>query len=118
MLGWGLTVTGGALLVPLLGRKNSILQLLNLLMYPFSGVLLGVFLLGLLTRRACPGGVLMGAAGGFFGAIARAALTPMSSFYSVSLGSLLTIWLGYAASWMFAAPHPEQLAGLSRRAQP
>ena len=48
----GLAVIGGGLLVSNLGRDNNIIQILNMVMYPFAGVLLGIFLLGLLTRRA------------------------------------------------------------------
>lgn len=116
VLVWGISVTAGALFVQVLGQKNNILQLLNLLMYPFSSVLLGVFLLGLLTRRANATGTLAGAVTGFMITIALAKFTPMSTFYCASLGSVLTFAIGYAASFLFAAPRREQLTGLSHRA--
>jgi SSS family transporter len=116
VLAWGVAVVLGALVVQQLGQKNNILQLLNLLMYPFSSVLLGVFLLGLLTRRANSPGTLTGAVAGFALTIALASYARLSTFYTASLGALLTFSIGYAASLLFPVPQSRQLEGLSHRA--
>ncbi|MEP0844607.1 MAG: hypothetical protein HRF43_18055, partial [Phycisphaerae bacterium] len=49
---WGVAIIAAALAVNRLGDKNNIIQILNIVMYPFAGVLLGVFLLAILVRRA------------------------------------------------------------------
>ena len=78
---WGLAVIAGGLLVSNLGKDNNIIQILNMVMYPFAGVLLGIFLLGLLTRRANGLGVLLGAVVGFFVTVTA----PLSRRLSLSL---------------------------------
>ena len=97
-----------------LGKNNNIIQILNIVMYPFTGVLLGVFLLALLTRRANGRGALMGAAAGFAATIALPISgRPVSNFCYGAIGALTTLGLGYAASLQFggkavheAALHP------------
>jgi len=137
VLGWGIAATTGALFVRTMGAKSNILQILNRVMYPLSGVLLGIFLLGLLTRRANAPGALIGAAAGFIVTIAGpmsqwilavsggapaalvAALRQLgrvSSFYYASLGALSTFVFGYLASIPFASPGSHQLIGLSHAA--
>ena len=82
-----------------LGKNNNIIQILNIVMYPFTGVLLGVFLLALLTRRANGRGALMGAAAGFAATIALPISgRPVSNFFYGAIGALTTLALNYAAS--------------------
>ncbi len=140
---WGIAITAGALLVRTLGEQSNILQILNILMYPFSGVLLGVFLLGLLTRRANSAGAMAGAALGFAVTIAaplarRVAdaaigygitlppevmaavrgLNSISTFYYATLGTLSTVLFGYGVSLLFPGPPAAKLIGLSHRVRP
>jgi Na+/proline symporter len=130
LLTWGLVIICAAFFVLRLGKSNNIIQILNIVMYPFAGVLLGVFLLGLLTRRANAPGTLIGAATGFlvtigvplaeyvlpretlanFGELRR-----VSNFYFGALGTAATFLVGSAVSRLFAAPPPERLAGLTHR---
>jgi Na+/proline symporter len=99
MSGWSAVIVLIALFVLRLGRQNSIIQILNILMYPFSGVLLGIFLLGLLTKRATPGATLGGAAAGFVITASIAVLQlPVSNFYYGAIATLATFAAGYAAS--------------------
>ena len=140
---WGIAVVSGALWVSSLGEKNNILQILNLVMYPFLGVLLGIFLLGLLNRRANAPGTLAGAALGFVATIALpgtkglisalwgggAGLAPgllaavnymaaISNFYYGFVSCLVTVLAGSAASYLFAPPRPSQIHGLTRLDMP
>lgn len=127
----GMLVVGSAVWVRSLGQQNSILQILNIVMYPFTGVLLGIFLLGILTHRANSPGVLIGSAVGFLGTIALPAakffwpdwefaglLSRISNFYYGFVGAVLTLAVGYAASFAFAAPSPRNIVGLTRRSLP
>ncbi len=129
----GIWVIGNAYFVWRLGQQNSIIQVLNIVMYPFTGVLLGIFLLGILSHRANSSGVLIGGILGFLGTIAvpslrmlPAALQPpalqylgrISNFYYGFCGALLTIIVGYASSLWFAPPTMLQIAGRTRRNLP
>jgi solute:Na+ symporter, SSS family len=127
----GLAITYGAYWIYTLGRHNSIIQILNMVMYPFAGVLLGIFLLGLLLDRANGPGVLIGGILGFLGTIALPAgrflfpdstsfqyLARISTFYYGSFGAVLTFAAGYLASYCFAPPAYVKINGLTRRRLP
>lgn len=134
MLGMGLLILVLACFVERLGQKNSIIQVLNMVMFPFAGVLLGIFLLGILSHRANAPGVLIGGIAGFLGTIAVPAcktllpaeqLTPLlrflvtvSTFYYGFLGTVLTIMIGLGASLLFQRPGPSRIIGLTRRCMP
>jgi SSS family transporter len=114
MFAWGVVIVSAAVMVMRLGKNNNIIQILNIVMYPFTGVLLGVFLLALLARRANGRGALIGAAAGFLATIALPISGhPVSNFFYGAIGALTTLALGYAASLQFggkavheAALHP------------
>lgn len=135
---WGVVIVSAAMLVLRLGAKNNIIQILNIVMYPFAGVLLGIFLCGLLTRRVNSRGTLIGALGGFaltmgvprlhLGATlvdATCVLFPpdlmsglswlsrVSNFYYGILGTMATLAVAYIASLFFAPPRNENLEGLT-----
>ncbi len=140
---WGIGILLGALWVSVLGEKNNIIQVLNIVMYPFVGVLLGIFLLGLLSHRANSGGTLCGATAGSLVTVAFAfakvivkavhegalSLSPefvarldyvgsISSFYYGFLGVMVTVLVGALASYLFAPPRDNQIRGLTRRSMP
>jgi len=97
-------------------------------------VLLGIFLLGILSHRANARGVLIGGILGFLGTIAVPALRMLlpdsmqgptlqylgrvSNFYYGFVGTMLTLVVGYGASLCFAPPTPAQIVGLTRRSMP
>jgi solute:Na+ symporter, SSS family len=113
---WGTVIVAAAILVLRLGAKNNIIQILNIVMYPFAGVLLGIFLSGLLTRRANGPGTLIGAIFGFgitVGGPQLAWLRGLSNFYYGALGTMATVTAGYAASLLFDAPPEHKLDGLT-----
>jgi len=136
---WGLAVMTGAVCVSFLGERNNIIQILNIVMYPFAGVLLGIFLLALLNHRANTAGTLIGAAGGFLVTVAfpitevlvqalvrrGATLSPdllgyvnymgsISNFFYGFLGFVVTALLASLASFFFAPPTRRQIQGLTR----
>jgi SSS family solute:Na+ symporter len=124
MLATGLIIICAALGVQQLGQKNSVYQILNMVMYPFTGVLLGIFLLGILTHRANSRGVLIGGVMGFLVTLIcpmahviapEAFLGRISSFYYAFVGATMTAAVGYAASYLFAPPPESNLRGLTRR---
>jgi SSS family transporter len=132
----GLTIIGCALLIRLLGSNNNIVQILNIVMYPFAGVLLGIFLLGLLTTRSNSGGILIGATTGFFITVCVALskfiiinvdslderystlltvityMSKISNFYYGALSLVLTMSSGYLASFLYKPIPPKRLLGL------
>ncbi|HEU0140140.1 MAG TPA: hypothetical protein VFQ79_10530 [Bryobacteraceae bacterium] len=135
---WGVVIVSAAMLVLRLGAKNNIIQILNIVMYPFAGVLLGIFLCGLLTRRVNGGGTLIGALGGFALTVGAPRLhlgatlvdstgvlfppdlmsglswlSRVSSFYYGVLGTMATLAVAYIASLFFAPPRNENLEGLT-----
>jgi Na+/proline symporter len=133
LLVFGGLIVGVAIAIAGLGSSNSIFQILNIVMYPFQGVLLGVFLLGLLSLRVNAAGALAGTTLGFLititvplskllgGSRALGPLAPLaevSTFYYGILGTLATIVTGYAVSLFFPAPGLDQLRGLTRRTLP
>jgi SSS family transporter len=140
---WGSVVVSSALWVSTLGANNSIVQILNIVVYPFLGVLLGIFLLGILTSRANSKGILIGATVGFVAAVAAPlssmVLEPLvvkvtspssnlvrsigyigsiSTFFCGLFGVLATMIAGYLASLLFSPPLPGQIRGLTRRDMP
>jgi len=135
---WGILVSVGALGVRQLGGANNIIQILNILMYPFAGVLLGIFLVGLLTRRGNPPGVAIGAVCSFICTVGAPllnrllqlsttasllipafiqakvrALSGISNFFYAAISTLSTFAAGYVVSFLFASPSPERLQGLT-----
>ncbi|EIP98052.1 SSS sodium solute transporter [Opitutaceae bacterium TAV1] len=84
----------------------------------FAGPSLGIFLLGLLTRRANSWGAGMGALIGAGVTIwvtyfwKNAAGDSVCFAWPIVFGVGATCFFGYAASWFFPAPRPEQVNGL------
>lgn len=130
----GLVVILAALAVRQLGPRNSIIQILNIVMYPFAGVLLGIFLLGILTHRATARGALAGGIIGFLATItvplSRALIGPgaglemlrqlgrISDFYYAFLGTMITVAVGYAVSLLEPPPPRAKIEGHTRWALP
>ncbi len=133
LLLFGVLTLAAAMAIRKLGATHSIFQILNMVMYPFQGVLLGIFLLGLLSLRANAPGVLIGGTVGFAltilvplskllaGTGSLGVLSPLaqvSTFYYGILGTLTTAGVGYCASLLFPAPAVSQLEGLTKRKVP
>jgi solute:Na+ symporter, SSS family len=108
---WGAVLVAIALAAAL--AKQSVLELaLTIASVPY-GAMLGIFLLGVLTKRATEKGAFVGAVAGL-GALIVVLLAPMFHFtaiawtWYVAIGATVTFTVGWAAS----------LARPSNRAQP
>jgi len=74
----------------------------------FGGPLLGIFFLGVLSRRANAKGTLIGAVVGFASVLGIAFFTSVSFMWYALLGSVITYVLGELASLFFAPPNAVQ----------
>ena len=78
----------------------------------FSGSLLGVFILGLLTVRATAIGALTGALAGFVVVASIVTWTSASFLWYAPIGCLVTLLLGYALSCLTSPGNLDRLQGL------
>jgi sodium-coupled monocarboxylate transporter 8/12 len=105
---FGILATGLALLM---SRLGTLVEATNTIMGLFGGPLLGVFLLGVLSRRANGTGVLLGALAGA-GAGVLATFSGKIFNYNLSFmwiafcAAAVTYCLGWSLSLFFAAPAP------------
>jgi SSS family transporter len=73
------------------------------------GALLGVFLLGVLTKQATESGAMVGMLCGFVANVYLWQLTRVPFTWYVALGSILTFVVGYASSWVFSRTVPARV---------
>jgi sodium-coupled monocarboxylate transporter 8/12 len=105
---WGLLVTlGGTVPVLWKGRLESVVEAALTVIGFFSGPLLAMFLLGVLTRRTNSFGVIVGAGVGT-GITCYAATTDVSYLLYGPIGCAACMATGYLAS--FLAPPPDAKA--------
>lgn len=95
-MGWGLVATLGALLM--VDIKLTILERFNSIYTFFAGPLVGIFLLGVLTKRAAAWPVVIGSFFGFGITIAAAQWTSIHWLWYPAIGCLVTMTLGYIGS--------------------
>jgi len=107
---WGLLLTGLALFA---GHLGDLALGYNHVSSILSGPMLGIFLLGVLTARATPTGVLVGVFGGMLTVIFFSVKTDWSFFLLGPVGVAATMLAGYAASLLMRAPSEEQVRGLT-----
>jgi len=124
---WGIvSILCAGLIMWLFGtemQRNPLIEVSNVTLYVFSGILLGIFFLGILCRRANTPGVLVGAAVGLVAAVGTTAPyyfrelpegAPKLSFLWINIiGCLTTFVVGYAVSRLSAAPKLCQIDGLT-----
>lgn len=108
-LGWGLLLTASAMFMGGLGQiVEGSMKVLGLL----SGPLLGMFLLGMLSRRANSFGVLVGTIAGTVCAL-LATRTAVSWLWYGPVGCFATILLGYPLSFPGASRRRSDTADLT-----
>lgn len=124
---WGIvSVASAGAIMWLFGAdsdRNPLIVVTNVTLGFFTGILLGVFLLGVLTRRANAPGVTVGAVAGLAAALAVTAPyyfrelppdAPRLSFLWINvIGCGVTIVVGYGVSLFTRAPAAAQLEGLT-----
>ncbi len=108
-LAYGLLATAVGFVVPLLG---TLIEATNKIMGIFGGPLLGVFLLGLLTKRATSRGTLRGGLAGSAALTYVVFATNVSFMWYAAFGTIATFILGYAFSLLEPAPAREKTEGL------
>lgn len=108
-VGWGALCTVGALFADRLGPLMNAYNKVNAFL---GGPVLGIFLLGMLSKRAKGTPSIIG------GVVALAVVavlnwtTHISFFYHALIGVLITFAVGYVLSLRGPAPPPEKLRGL------
>jgi SSS family transporter len=126
-LGWGvMAILSAALMIWIYGAergRNPLVIVSEVTLGFFGGILLGVFLLGVLTRRANSMGVLIGAATGLVAAVAVTTPyyfrelppdAPRLSFLWINIiGCVATVVVGYLASLPGPVPQREKTANLT-----
>ena len=105
---WGIATILLALYVPRLGIIMIASRKINQF---FGGVLIGLFLLGMLSRRAGGRAALVASAVGLAIVALVAQLTRVSFFLYAPLGCLTTMAAGLALSGLFAGPQAEDVRG-------
>jgi SSS family solute:Na+ symporter len=105
-VGWGVVLFGLALLAR---HGGKVLEMGLSIASVAYGALLGVFLLGVLTRRASESGAMVGMLFGFVLNVYLWQGTHVAFTWYVVLGSVATFVVGYGASWVM--PRVSELAG-------
>lgn len=108
-IAWGVTATVMGLFV---GRLGTVLEISAKTNSFFTGILLGIFLLGILTLRANWQGTSLGALVSLLIVVYVGTFTRTSFFLYAPLGLGLTMLFGYLFSLAFPAMSPESLRGL------
>jgi Na+/proline symporter len=107
-IGWGIVLFGLAIVVRQSGGK--VLEIGLSIASVAYGSLLGVFMLGVLTRRASESGAMVGMLCGFILNIYLWQCTPVPYTWYVPLGSIVTFAIGYGASFYFRRAMPVEPA--------
>jgi len=98
---WGIVII---FLAMWLGGKDTIFKLLAKVMGLFAGPLVGMFFLGILSRRANSLGVIVGAIVGMIATGFVTTFTNISWGYYAPFGCIVTMAVGYCASFLAPAP--------------
>ena len=106
---WGLLITAPAVYV---GRFGNVLETCITVIGIFTGPLLAMFLLGVLTTRANQVGVVVGASIGALAAGA-ACLLGVSQFLWGPVGCAVGVLVGYLVSCLFPTPNQESVLPLT-----
>ena len=105
----GALVIIAALAAPLLG--NSVIDIINTIAGTLLGGLMAVFLLGMFAPRANAAGALIGLAAGAVSLVIVIALSEIPTWWYGAFTIFPTLIVGLVASYCFAPPSPEALAG-------
>lgn len=107
--GFGLCVIAAALIAPYLGEH--VIDIISIISGSFLGLLLGVFLIGMFSRRANAGGAIVGLIAGLISLIYIWSFTSVSGWWYGLFTCLPVVLVGLIASYCFPRPRQEQLKG-------
>ncbi len=116
-----LTFAYGALVIVLaflVQRLGTLLEATNKVIGLIGGPLIGLFLLGILSRRTNARGALIGWIGGLVITLGVSFGTPISFLWYGMTGCLATMAIGFVASWFGPAPAAKQLKDLTWSERP
>jgi len=108
---FGLSVIGASLLVPSLGE--NVIDIIMKIAGSFLGLLLAVYLLGMLVPRANTVGALVGLAAGSASLAFVWTCTEMDGWWYGAYTCLPAFLVGVAASYLLPPPRSDQLKGLA-----
>ena len=108
---WGALATIGAMFV---GHLGPIINAFNLINSFLGGPILGVFLLGMLTRRATGNSAIAGAAAGLASVSLLVWKTDISFFYYAIVGTVVTLGAGWLIALLQPPRDASELGGLVR----
>ncbi len=111
-----LTVAYGGLVILLafvVQKLGTLLEASNAAIGLVGGPLLGLFLLGMMTKRANAKGAVIGWVAGFAVLIFVAFTTKVSFLWYAMIGCVITMTVGWVTSLLMAPPNPKQLEGLT-----
>lgn len=108
---WGAVCTIGALFA---GRLGPIVNAFNMINSFLGGPILGIFLLGMLTRRTNGTAAVMAGATGLTVVLAFAWATKISFFYYALIGVTVTFTCGWMLGRLLRAPKEAEISGLVR----
>jgi SSS family transporter len=110
-----LTLAYGALVIVLafeVQKLGTLLEASNKVIGLVGGPLLGLFLLGMLTRRTNSPGAIAGWIAGVGILIPVCFYSNVSFLWYTLIGLVATLTVGWAASWLFPPPSERNLSGL------
>jgi sodium-coupled monocarboxylate transporter 8/12 len=111
-----LTLIYGSLVVVLafqVEKLGSLVEASNKVIGLVGGPLLGLFALGMLFKRTNAPGALIGWVAGVVVLVKVAFASPISWLWYSVIGFLVTVGVGWTASWLFPAPSARKLDGLT-----
>jgi Na+/proline symporter len=109
---FGISVIGAALLTLLL-REYPVIDIIMRIAGSFLGLLMGVYLLGMLVPRANTGGALVGLVIGFSSLVFVWTRTDIHAWWYGVYTCLPTFLMGAAVSYLLPRPRSDQLKGLA-----
>jgi SSS family solute:Na+ symporter len=108
-LAWGAAATVAALFA---GRLGPLVNAFNVIYSFLGGPILGIFVLGMLTKRAKSNATMVGGAAGLISVVLIAFKTDVSFFYFAVIGLVVTMVVGYSLSLSGQRQDPATLTGL------
>ena len=110
---FGVAVIGAALIAPHLER--DVIGIISVVSGTFLGLLLAVFLMGMLVPRANTGGAMVGLLAGAASLMYVWTQTDICGWWYGAFTCVPAFVVGVGASYLFPAPRQEQLKGLAWR---